>query len=277
MSEDAPCRFALSCLGAAGYEPPPQQRQPTGEAVCRVCGGPTHGRGWRADALSANFADRDLLAAPDAQAICQPCLYFAVGETWQAHAGAHSELGIKVWSQASWRSYSHFLAPGRVEHPGPARWGELLDAPPSPPWLAIISTTAKRNLLFRGQVTRGVSHRAVLLETDLIWMTPEDWRGVRAAFEALMAEARWDPEHADRVEFFDGVLDVLVVAIGTGVSAGLPLSAGWREVLRTNLAKIDPETGMVRRRADGKVVKPDGWAPPELRRILAEHDGGEAP
>jgi predicted HAD superfamily Cof-like phosphohydrolase len=40
--------------------------------------------------------------------------------------------------------------------------------------------------------------------------------------------------------------------------------AAWNEVMRTNFAKIDPETGKVRKREDGKVLKPEGWTPPDL-------------
>jgi len=34
--------------------------------------------------------------------------------------------------------------------------------------------------------------------------------------------------------------------------------------MATNFAKIDKETGKVRKREDGKVLKPLGWAAPEL-------------
>jgi hypothetical protein len=38
--------------------------------------------------------------------------------------------------------------------------------------------------------------------------------------------------------------------------------------MSTNFAKIDKETGMVRKREDGKVLKPIGWAPPNLKPFL---------
>jgi predicted HAD superfamily Cof-like phosphohydrolase len=41
-------------------------------------------------------------------------------------------------------------------------------------------------------------------------------------------------------------------------------------VLRTNLAKIDPDTGKVIKRDDGKVLKPEGWQPPQLAGYLKE-------
>jgi predicted HAD superfamily Cof-like phosphohydrolase len=52
------------------------------------------------------------------------------------------------------------------------------------------------------------------------------------------------------------------------------MSAGWETVIRSNMAKVDPETGRVRRRADGKILKPDGWEAPqeELARLIRISD-----
>ena len=75
----------------------------------------------------------------------------------------------------------------------------------------------------------------------------------------------------DRVEALDALIDILVVTIGAIHSMGADAEGAWREVMRTNMAKIDPETGLVRRRADGKILKPEGWQPPELKRYL-NHD-----
>ena len=74
----------------------------------------------------------------------------------------------------------------------------------------------------------------------------------------------------DEVEEFDAVLDILVVVIGYGLSRGFPMVEGWDEVVRSNMAKIDPLTGAVRKRDDGKILKPEGWTPPDLKRILQE-------
>jgi predicted HAD superfamily Cof-like phosphohydrolase len=35
--------------------------------------------------------------------------------------------------------------------------------------------------------------------------------------------------------------------------------------MQTNFAKIDPETGKVKKREDGKVLKPDNWIGPKLK------------
>jgi hypothetical protein len=66
------------------------------------------------------------------------------------------------------------------------------------------------------------------------------------------------------VDDLDALIDILVVTIGAIHSAGMNGEAAWNEVMRTNFAKIDPETGKVRKREDGKVLKPEGWTPPDL-------------
>jgi hypothetical protein len=38
--------------------------------------------------------------------------------------------------------------------------------------------------------------------------------------------------------------------------------------MKTNFAKIDKETGKVRKREDGKVLKPVGWVPPDLTKFI---------
>jgi predicted HAD superfamily Cof-like phosphohydrolase len=72
------------------------------------------------------------------------------------------------------------------------------------------------------------------------------------------------------VETLDALIDILVVTIGAIHSIGADAEGAWKEVMRTNFAKIDPETGKVRKREDGKVLKPEGWQPPNLRPLLVK-------
>jgi predicted HAD superfamily Cof-like phosphohydrolase len=81
----------------------------------------------------------------------------------------------------------------------------------------------------------------------------EEWKELKAA---LLME--------DRVEQLDALLDFIVVTVGAIHSGGFDGEGGWKEVMSTNLAKIDRETGKVRKREDGKVLKPVGWIPPDL-------------
>ena len=75
----------------------------------------------------------------------------------------------------------------------------------------------------------------------------------------------------DHVEQLDALIDILVVTIGAIHSAGFDAEGAWKEVMRTNFAKIDKETGKVRKREDGKVLKPVGWVPPDLKEFVKKN------
>ena len=60
----------------------------------------------------------------------------------------------------------------------------------------------------------------------------------------------------------------MVVTIGAIHSLGVDGEGAWAEVMRSNLDKIDPITGFVKKREDGKVLKPEGWKPPELDQFI---------
>jgi predicted HAD superfamily Cof-like phosphohydrolase len=87
---------------------------------------------------------------------------------------------------------------------------------------------------------------------------------IREEYDELMQANQED----DRLEMLDALIDILVVTIGAIHSAGFDAEGAWREVMSTNFAKIDRETGKVRKREDGKVLKPTGWHPPVLSPFL---------
>jgi len=72
----------------------------------------------------------------------------------------------------------------------------------------------------------------------------------------------------DKVETLDALIDIMVVTIGALQSLGVDAEGAWKEVMSTNFAKIDSLTGRVRKREDGKVMKPTGWQPPELAKYI---------
>lgn len=73
----------------------------------------------------------------------------------------------------------------------------------------------------------------------------------------------------DMVEVADALADMIYIIVGTALEFGIPLDRVWDEVQRSNMAKVDPETGRVEKRADGKVVKPVGWVGPDVAGVLA--------
>ena len=74
----------------------------------------------------------------------------------------------------------------------------------------------------------------------------------------------------DLVEIADALADIIYIACGTAVSYGIPLDRLFAEVHRSNMAKL--VDGKVIRRSDGKVQKPEGWTPPDVKSILYSED-----
>ena len=72
----------------------------------------------------------------------------------------------------------------------------------------------------------------------------------------------------DEVEQLDACMDMIWVILGYCYMKGYDVDGAWNEVARSNLAKINPETGKVNKRADGKVLKPEGWTPPQLEQFV---------
>lgn len=84
-------------------------------------------------------------------------------------------------------------------------------------------------------------------------------------YKDLIKEEFQELEDAEtHVDALDALVDILVVTIGAIHSMGADGEGAWNEVMRTNFAKIDAVTGKVRKREDGKVLKPEGWTPPNL-------------
>jgi predicted HAD superfamily Cof-like phosphohydrolase len=88
-------------------------------------------------------------------------------------------------------------------------------------------------------------------------------------YKNLIAEEFRELQEAHDMEAeLDALIDILVVTIGALHSAGFDGEGAWREVMATNFAKIDRETGKVRKREDGKVLKPVDWVAPNMVPFL---------
>jgi len=88
-------------------------------------------------------------------------------------------------------------------------------------------------------------------------------------YHALIKEEVQELEDSTtRVDDVDALIDILVVTIGALHSIGVDAEGAWKEVVRSNMAKVDPVTGLVTKRADGKILKPVNWTAPELEQFL---------
>jgi len=72
----------------------------------------------------------------------------------------------------------------------------------------------------------------------------------------------------DMVEILDALADIGYILAGTIINHGMQhiYDDSFNEVHRSNMAKL--VDGKVLRREDGKVMKPEGWQPPQLAQFL---------
>jgi predicted HAD superfamily Cof-like phosphohydrolase len=82
-------------------------------------------------------------------------------------------------------------------------------------------------------------------------------------------EEFWEAEAlSDDVEQIDACFDMMWVIVGYMKSRGWDCESIWDEGAKSNLSKIDPATGRVKRREDGKILKPEGWKPPDFTKFV---------
>jgi predicted HAD superfamily Cof-like phosphohydrolase len=74
-------------------------------------------------------------------------------------------------------------------------------------------------------------------------------------------------EDANDTEQLDACFDMMWVIVGYMKSRGWDCESAWDEGAMSNLAKIDDATGKVIRREDGKILKPEGWKPPNFKKF----------
>lgn len=85
-----------------------------------------------------------------------------------------------------------------------------------------------------------------------------------------------DEEHSELFEAWsdghfagmvDALADLVYVCYGMAIEMGVDLDEVIEEVHRANMAKLGPD-GKPIYREDGKVIKPEGWQPPDIIGII---------
>ena len=66
----------------------------------------------------------------------------------------------------------------------------------------------------------------------------------------------------------DAMIDLIYFALGTLVELGIPPAEVFKVVQDANMAKL--HDGEPKYREDGKIIKPEGWQPPEpkIKKII---------
>jgi predicted HAD superfamily Cof-like phosphohydrolase len=74
-------------------------------------------------------------------------------------------------------------------------------------------------------------------------------------------------EENDIVAIADALGDLVYVALGCCLEYGIPFDRVFAEIHRSNMTKLGPD-GKPICRADGKIMKPKHFEPPQLEKIL---------
>lgn len=88
-----------------------------------------------------------------------------------------------------------------------------------------------------------------------------------------LSETEIAAENDNIVEYVDGLIDTIYIAIGGLLEVTDPATVRrvFAEVHRANMSKVGPD-GEVIRREDGKILKPDNWTPPDVSSALFDWD-----
>jgi len=91
-------------------------------------------------------------------------------------------------------------------------------------------------------------------------------------YRNLINEEFWEFQDGikknDDIEQLDACMDMIWVILGYCKMKGWDVYGAWDEVARSNLSKIDIQTGKVIKNEAGKVMKPEGWQPPQLDKFI---------
>jgi predicted HAD superfamily Cof-like phosphohydrolase len=131
-----------------------------------------------------------------------------------------------------------------------------------------------------GAAQRGAEHGIAEAYRDVhefhkVFDHPRNFIPTRQPEDRKTARADWIAEEVqelrdafDILGQADAYLDIAYFAIGGLVEMGVNPGELWRIVHGANMAKVFPD-GSVHRREDGKIIKPEGWTPPD-EKLAAE-------
>jgi predicted HAD superfamily Cof-like phosphohydrolase len=75
-------------------------------------------------------------------------------------------------------------------------------------------------------------------------------------------------EQVDRVKLLDSDIDSVYVAVGAGLASGADVRGAFSEIQRSNMSKVNQETGKMDKDTNGKVIKPSTYSSPDLTTFV---------
>lgn len=101
---------------------------------------------------------------------------------------------------------------------------------------------------------------------------------LKDCFESIVSFSEWKDRTEEELirDQEDAICGVWVSMLKVVSRHGQDVSSMMKVVMKSNMAKIDPKTGRCQRReSDGKIMKPEGWTPPDTKKeILRQISNG---
>lgn len=136
-------------------------------------------------------------------------------------------------------------------------------------------TNAQKIVEFHDAVGAPVPSKPVVPSLEILQLRQkllqEEFTEASDAWERLTAVLQSDDpaQPADVTEWVHELADLLYVTYGAILACGVNADAVFAEVHRANLSKAGGP-----RRADGKILKPPGWQPADVRSVIENQVNG---
>jgi predicted HAD superfamily Cof-like phosphohydrolase len=147
--------------------------------------------------------------------------------------------------------------------------------PAKPPVPQSGLTNAQKIVEFHDAVGAPVPPKPVVPSLEILQLRQkllqEEFTEATEAWETLTAVLQSDDpaQPADVTDWVHELTDLLYVTYGAILACGVDADAVFAEVHRANLSKAGGP-----RRADGKILKPPGWQPADVRSVVENQVNG---
>lgn len=99
------------------------------------------------------------------------------------------------------------------------------------------------------------------------WTSPEQLAAIRLATRLIYEEFQeFQDAPVNSAAEAAELVDLLTVLLQYAAVLGYPIDEMWGAIHQANMDKV---AGGVRRRVDGKILKPVGWKPPDIQSIFS--------
>lgn len=99
------------------------------------------------------------------------------------------------------------------------------------------------------------------------WTSPEQREAMRLATKLIYEEFQeFQDAQVNSAEEASELVDVITVLLQYAAVMGYPIDEMWDAIHQANMNKV---AGGMRRREDGKILKPVGWKPADIQSIFS--------